>query len=170
MGSMRRVQDAHGFLLIRAKAGMHPQVIEAVREDGTRLRSLRNTPLQALHAKLPKRQRVELLVRWQGDGQPLCLRLIVSWHCYHTTFCSLLTNLPAPRSTLEMICRAYKWRWPVEISQSCTLRRTLFWQKFASVHLKTARRALGGGEAWRPTPLRWPPMRGHTTCLTAIPT
>jgi len=110
LGYMRRVQDEHGFLLIRAKAGMHPQVVEAFREDGTRLRSLRNKPLQALHAKLPKRQRVELIVQWQVDGQPLCLRLIVSWNCYHKAFCYLLTNLPAPRYPLEMICRAYKWR------------------------------------------------------------
>src|SRR5262245_9255350 len=30
----RRVQDAGGFFIIRAKAGMHPQVVEAWREDG----------------------------------------------------------------------------------------------------------------------------------------
>src|SRR5215471_5609987 len=52
---MRRVQDAGGFFLIRAKAGMNPQVLEAFREDGKRLRSLRNKPLKAIHAKLPKR-------------------------------------------------------------------------------------------------------------------
>src|SRR5436190_11035935 len=40
---LRRVQDAGGFFLIRAKAGMNPQVVEAFREDGTRLRSLRNS-------------------------------------------------------------------------------------------------------------------------------
>jgi hypothetical protein len=114
LGSLRRVPDEHGFFLIRAKAGMNPQVIAAFREEGTRLRALRNQPLQALHAKLPKRQRVELLVRGQRDGQPLCLRLIVSWNCDHKTLCYLLTNLPAPRDTLEMICRAYQWRWPVE--------------------------------------------------------
>jgi len=34
--SLRRVQDAGGFLLIRAKAGMNPQVLEAFREDGKR--------------------------------------------------------------------------------------------------------------------------------------
>jgi hypothetical protein len=112
---MRRVQDEHGFFLIRAKAGMNPQVVEAFREDGTRLRSLRHKPLQAIHAKLPKRQRVALVVRWQVDGHPLCLRLIVSWNRHHKTFCSLVTNLPAPRYTLEMICRAYKWRWHVEL-------------------------------------------------------
>src|SRR3989441_12623075 len=61
---LRPVQDEGGFFLIRAKAGMNPQVVEAFREDGTRLRSLRNKPLKAIHAKLPKRQRVELVVEW----------------------------------------------------------------------------------------------------------
>ena len=114
---MRRVDHARGFLLIRAKAGMHPQVIEAFREDGKRLRSLRNTPLQAIHAKLPKRQQVELVVRWQGDGYPLGLRLIVSWNRQRQALCSLLTHVPATGDTLEMIWRAYTWRWHVEISQ-----------------------------------------------------
>src|SRR5712691_10345893 len=35
---LRRVQDAGGFCIIRAKAGMNPQVVEAFREDGKRLR------------------------------------------------------------------------------------------------------------------------------------
>jgi hypothetical protein len=142
LGYMRRVQDEHGFFLIRAKAGRNPQVIEAFREDGTRLRSLRNKPLQAIYAKLPKRQRVELLVRWQVDGQPLCLRLIVSWNCYHKTFCYLLTNLPAPRYTLEMICRAYKWRWQVEL---------LFkeWKSYANLHaFDTENPAIVEGLIW----------------------
>jgi hypothetical protein len=39
---LRRVQDGGGFFLIRAKAGMNPHVVEAWREDGKRLRSLRN--------------------------------------------------------------------------------------------------------------------------------
>src|SRR3989449_3808786 len=77
---LRHVQDAGGFFLIRAKAGMNPQVVEAFREDGKRLRSLRNKPLQTIHAKLPKRQRVELVVQWHGDGGPLCLRLIFTWN------------------------------------------------------------------------------------------
>src|SRR5256885_11294220 len=67
---LRRVQDAGGFFLIRAKAGMNPQVFEAFREDGKRLRSLRNKPLKAVDAKLPKRQRVELVVQWQGNRPP----------------------------------------------------------------------------------------------------
>src|SRR5207244_5110674 len=77
---MRRVQDAGGFFLIRAKAGMNPQVLDACREDGKRLRSLRNKPLKASHAKLPKRQRVELVVVWQVEEQPLRLRLLISWN------------------------------------------------------------------------------------------
>src|SRR5919109_543189 len=87
---LQRVVQQGGFFLIRAKAGMNPQVVEAWREDGKRLRSLRNKPLQAIHAKLPKRQRVELVVRWQVDGRPLCLRLIISWHRRTKSFCSLL--------------------------------------------------------------------------------
>src|SRR5438067_9845977 len=72
---LRRVQDEGGFFLIRAKAGMNPQVVEAFREDGTRLRSLRNKPLKAIHAKLPKSQRIELVVTLQVEAYTLRLRL-----------------------------------------------------------------------------------------------
>src|SRR2546429_4148616 len=78
LGYMRRVQDAHGFFLIRAKAGMNPQVVEAWREDGLRLRSLRNKPLKVIHAKLPKRQRVEFVVVWQVETYKLRLPLLLS--------------------------------------------------------------------------------------------
>src|SRR6476660_3389062 len=107
--SMRRVQAEGGFFLIRAKAGMNPQVLEAFREDGKRLRSRRNKSLQAIHAKLPKRQRVELVVQWQVDGAPLYLRLVISWNPRTKSFCYFLTNLPAKRYPLEVIGRAYKW-------------------------------------------------------------
>jgi hypothetical protein len=139
---MRRVQDEGGFFLIRAKAGMNPQVIEAFREDGKRLRSLRNKPLKAIHVKLPKRQRVELRVQWQIDGHPLCLRLILSWDPRTKSFCSFLTNLPPKRYPLEVICRAYKWRWQVEL---------LFkeWKSYANLHaFDTANPALVEGLIW----------------------
>jgi hypothetical protein len=54
---LRRVQEEGGGFRIRAKAGMHPQVVEACRDDGKRLRSLRTKPLKPLHATLPPRQR-----------------------------------------------------------------------------------------------------------------
>jgi hypothetical protein len=139
---LRRVQDEGGFWLIRAKAGMNPQILEAFREDGKRLRSLRNKSLQTIHAKLPKRQRVELVVQWQVDGRPLSLRLIVSWNRRQKAFCYLLTNLPAPRYTLEMICRAYKWRWQVEL---------LFkeWKSYANLHaFDTENPAIVEGLIW----------------------
>ncbi len=110
---LRHVQEEGGFLLIRAKAGRNPQVVEALREDGKRLRSLRNKPLKAIHAKLPKRQRVDLGVQWQVDGCPLCLRLIISWNRRTKRFCSLLTNVSPRRYPLDMICRASTWRWQV---------------------------------------------------------
>src|SRR5438132_7384466 len=51
--SMRRVQEAGGFFLIRAKACRNPQIVEAWREDGKRRRALRNKPLKVIHTKLP---------------------------------------------------------------------------------------------------------------------
>src|SRR5256884_9386171 len=68
LGYLQRVGQQGGFFIIRAKAGMNPQVVEAFREDGTRLRSLRNKSLKAIHPKLPKRHRVELVVEWQAEG------------------------------------------------------------------------------------------------------
>ena len=139
---LRRVQDAGGFFLIRAKAGMNPHIIEAFREDGKRLRSLRNKPLKAVQAKLPKRQRVELVVQWQGDARPLCLRLIISGNRRTKEFCSLVTNLPAKRYHLDMLCRAYKWRWQVEL---------LFkeWKSYANLHaFDTTNPAIVEGLMW----------------------
>ena len=124
---LQRVGQQGGFFIIRAKAGMNPHVVEAFRDDGKRLCSLRNKPLQAIHAKLPKRQRVELVVRWPMDGSSLCLRLIISWNRRTKSFCYLLTNLASQRYPLDTICRAYKWRWQVEL---------LFkeWKSYANLH------------------------------------
>jgi Transposase DDE domain len=138
----RRVQDEGGFVLIRAQAGMNPHVVEALREDGTRLRSLRNKPLKAIHAKLPQRQRVERGVQWQIDGHPLCLRLILSWNPPTKSFCYFLTNLPPKRYPLEVSCRADKWRWQVEL---------LFkeWKSYANLHaFDTAPPTLVEGLIW----------------------
>jgi hypothetical protein len=139
---MRRVQDAGGFFIIRAKAGRNPQVVEAFREDGTRLRSLRNKPLKAMHATLPKRQRVELVVEWQVEERPLRLRLLISWNRRTQEFCSLLTNLPATRSRLDMIYRAYTWRWHVEL----LLKE---WKSYANLHaFDTENPAIVEGLMW----------------------
>jgi Transposase DDE domain len=139
---MQRVQDEGGFFLLRAKAGMNPQVVEAFCEDGKRLPSWRHKPLKTLHAKLPKRQRVELGVQWQIDGRPLCLRLIISWNPRTKSFCYFLTNLPPRQYSLEVICRAYKWRWQVEL---------LFkeWKSYANLHaFDTEKAAIVEGLIW----------------------
>jgi len=142
LGSLRRVAQARGFFIIRAKAGMNPQVVEAFREDGKRLRSLRNKPLQAIHAKLPKRQRVDLVVQWQVDGHPRCLRLMISWNRRTKSFCSFLTNLPPKRYPIEVICRAYTWRWQVEL----LLKE---WKSYANLHaFDTENPAIVEGLIW----------------------
>jgi hypothetical protein len=139
---MRRVQDEGGFLLIRAKAGMHPQVVAAFREDGTRLRSRRHKPLKAIHATLPTRQRVELVVAWQVEEHPLRLRLRISWNRQTKACCSLVTNLPATRSPLDMISRASTWRWQVELLLKA-------WQSYANLHaFDTEHPALVEGLMW----------------------
>jgi len=139
---LRRVQAEEGCFLIRAKAGMNPQVVEAFREDGKRLQSLRNKRLKAIHAKLPKRQRVELGVQWQVDGHLLCLRMIISWNPRTKSFCYFLTNLPPTQYPIEVICRAYKWRWQVEL---------LFkeWKSYANLHaFDTTKVAIVEGLIW----------------------
>ena len=124
---LRRVDRQGGAFLIRAKAGMNPHVSDAYREDGKRLHSLRNKDLKAIHHRLPKRQRVELVVSGQIDGAPLRLRLILSWNAKTKSFGYFLTNLSPKRYPLEVICRAYKWRWAVEL---------LFkeWKSYANLH------------------------------------
>jgi hypothetical protein len=69
--------------------------------------------LKVIH-QTPKRQRVALVVEWQLEGHPLRLRLLISWNRQTKEFCHLLTNLPATRYRLDMISRAYQWRWQGE--------------------------------------------------------
>jgi len=140
--SLRRVQAEGGFLLIRANAGMNPQVLEACREDGQRWHSLRHKALQRIHATLPNRQRVARVVRWHVEGQPLCRRLLLSWNPRTKSFCSFLTNVPPQRDPLEVICRAYTWRWQVAL----LLKE---WTSYANRHaFDTAKPALVEGLMW----------------------
>jgi hypothetical protein len=140
--SRRRIQDAGGFLLIRAKAGMHPQVVEAWRADGTRLRSLRHKPLKAIHATLPKRQRVDRVVVGQVEGYALRLRLRISWNRRAQACCSLVTTLPAKRYRLDGLYRAYKWRW--QVAWLCKE-----WQSYANLPaFDTANPAIVEGLMW----------------------
>ena len=106
---------------------MNPHIREAFREDGPRLRSLRNKPLKVIHAKLPQRQRVALVGPWQVDARPRCLRLLISGNHRTKEFCYLLPNLPAQRYPLARICRAYKWRWHVAFLFKA-------WQSYANLH------------------------------------
>jgi len=116
--------------------------VEALRADGKRWRSLRNKPRKTIHATLPKRQRVDRVVPWHVDGCPLCLRLIISWNRRTKSFCYLLTNLSPQRYPLDTICRAYKWRWQVEL---------LFkeWKSYANLHaFDTEKPAIVEGLIW----------------------
>ena len=86
---LRRVQDAGGFFLIRAKAGMHPQSSGLSRRR-QRLRSLRNKPLKAIR-QTPQRQRGALVVTWQVEAYTLRL----SPHQLEPPDTGFASNLPA---------------------------------------------------------------------------
>ena len=59
--------------------------------------------------------RFMLLVRWHVKKHPLRLRLIISWNPQTRRCWYFLTNLPPKRYTIEVICRAYTWRWQVAL-------------------------------------------------------
>ena len=57
-------------------------------------------------------------------------------------FCYLLTNLASRRDPLDTICRAYKWRWQVELLVK-------EWKSYANLHaFDTAHPTLVEGVIW----------------------
>lgn len=128
LASLRDLDRHGGSFIVRAKDGLNPRVIAAVREDGQRVKSCQDRDLQAIISKLPKKQRAELEVEWLIDHQPFRLRLIASWNTEKKCFVYLLTNLPLSRYPIEKICLGYKLRWQVEL---------LFkeWKSYANLHM-----------------------------------
>jgi hypothetical protein len=124
---LRDVDRHGGFFIVRAKDGLNPRVIDAVREDGKRVKSCQDRDFQAIISKLPKRQRTELDVEWQIDHQPFRCRLIASWNPETQSFVYLLTNLPRVKYNISNVCLGYKLRWQVEL---------LFkeWKSYANLH------------------------------------
>jgi hypothetical protein len=112
---LRDIDRHGGSFIVRAKDGLNPRVLDAVREDGKRVQACQDRDLQAIITKFPKKQRVELDVEWLMDHQPFRLRLIVSWNKGKKCFVYLLTNLPKARYNIEKICLGYKIRWQIEL-------------------------------------------------------
>ena len=148
---LRDIDRHGGSFIVRAKDGLNPRVIDAVREDGKRVKSCQDRALQAIIAKLPKKQRVELAVEWLMDHQPFRLRLIVSWNKEKKSFVYLLTNLDPSRYSIEKICLGYKLRWQVELlfkewkshanlhtfdTENEHIAESLIWASLASATLK----------------------------------
>ena len=65
---LRDIDRHGGCFIVRSKAGLHPRVIDAYREDGQRLKSCQDRDFQAIISKFPKRQRSELDVEWLIAG------------------------------------------------------------------------------------------------------
>ena len=124
---LRDVDRHGGFLLVRGKAGLNPRVIDAVREDGKRVKSCQERDFQAIITTLPKKQRSALDVEWLIDHEPFRLRLIASWNKETQAFVSLLTNLPQARYDRHTICLGYKLRWQVALVFKA-------WKSYANLH------------------------------------
>jgi len=113
--SLRDVDRHGGCFLVRGKAGLHPRVIDAVREDGKRVKACQDRDFQAILTTWPKQQRGELDVEWLIEHQPFRLRLIASWNKETQALVYLFTNLPQARYDMHTICVGYKLRWQVEL-------------------------------------------------------
>ena len=124
---LRDVDRHGGFFLVRGKAGLNPRVIDAVREDGKRVKSCQERDFQAIITTLPKKQRSALDVEWLIDHEPFRLRLIASWNKETQAFVSLLTNLPQARYDRHTICLGYKLRWQVALVFKA-------WKSYANLH------------------------------------
>ena len=74
---LRDVDRQGGCVLVRGKAGVHPRVIEAVREDGTRVQSCQERDFQAILTKLPvipgQKSASNMLDQWNFGTMPLSL-------------------------------------------------------------------------------------------------
>ncbi len=108
--------DRHGGrFVIRAKEGLNPRVIDAYREDGTRLKSCQDRDFKAIVSKFPKKQRISLTVEWLIDGKPFRLRMIIMWDKKKKCFIYLLTNLDEERYDIEKVCLTYSLRRQIEL-------------------------------------------------------
>jgi hypothetical protein len=139
---LREIDRQGGFFIVRGKAGLNPQVVDACREDGQRIKSCQGRDLQAIVSKFPKRQRAECQVEWLKEHEPFTLRLIVRWNPETKAFDSLLTNLPSTRYSLNTVCLGYKFRWQVEL---------LFkeWKSHANLHaFDTEKAAIAEALLW----------------------
>jgi Transposase DDE domain len=151
LASWRAIDRCGGFFIVRAKAGLNPCVLHAVREDGQPLKSCQDRDLQAMTSKFPTCQQADLEVQWLINGEPFRLRLIVRWNTKTQSFEYLVTNLPQDRYSISIVCLGYKLRWQVELlskewkshtnlhtfdTEKETIAETLIWASLAASSIK----------------------------------
>lgn len=137
---LRALEAAGASFVIRSYSSINPQVVEALRETGMRVRGMRGKALKS--CRIPKRGHVDLDVKWGSDQGALAVRLIVSWNPTTREYRYLLTNLPRSRYSARQIDKAYRLRWQVEL---------LFkeWKSYANLHaFDTANPSIAEGLIW----------------------
>ena len=117
-----------GFYVARAKNSLNPIVDEGWKEDGAALKHVKEKRLKSIQNKLFKRQRTELMVRWEvKKGYWVKARLISFWNADEKRYTWLITNLPRSEFSLIIVSDIYRLRWQIEL---------LFkeWKSYANLH------------------------------------
>lgn len=137
---LRSLDAAGAHFVVRGYKSLNPTVLEALGPDGTRLKRLRDKPLQ--NSRLPKKGTFDLDVVWGSGEQELQARMLVSWNPAKREYRLLVTNLPRSRYTAEQVGQAYRLRWQIEL---------LFkeWKSYANLHaFDTRNPTLAEGLIW----------------------
>ena len=141
-GYMRRVDEAGGCFLIRARKSLNPRVI-TIHQRGGRYRKLEGKPLRTVLRRLPKDESFDMDVCWEDGKELRCFfRIVVRWNPAKKEWVRLLTNLDRESFSTEDILQAYRLRWQIEL-----LFKEL--KSYANLHkLSTTKETIAEGMIW----------------------
>lgn len=137
---LKSLLDNEAHFVIRGYVSMNPTVLRAYDEAGRVLRGYTEQPLQSV--RKPKRKMLDLDVLWMHRGEPVCVRVVVSWNAKKKQYRYLVTNLSRERYSVVQITHAYRLRWQVEL---------LFkeWKSYANLHaFDTNNASIAEGMIW----------------------
>lgn len=124
---LQALDKAGGRFIVRGKADINPQIIQAIGPDGHELKHFRGQRLKAVSGRFSRYDYLDLTVQLQGAKEPWQCRLIVHPKGPKETPRYLVTNLEREAFSVAHISDAYRLRWQVEL---------LFkeWKSHANLH------------------------------------
>ncbi len=107
------VDEAGGWLVMRAKGGLNPTVLEAD-VDGRARPAFIGRKLRDLTSKLKGRD-ADLEVQWDKRKRLIELRMVLLWNPDKNKHTILLSNLPKAEFRAEYVGNLYRLRWQIEL-------------------------------------------------------